>query len=923
MRYIIGIDLGTTNSCVAYVDSEDAKAQVLAFKIPQLVAEGRIEALATLPSACYLAAAHEWSKGTIDLPWEKNEATPSFIVGKMALVHGAKVPTRLVHSAKSWLCHPAANRRDKILPVAAADESARISPIEATARYLRHIRNAWNDAMARGNPEAEFDLQEIILTVPASFDEVARGLTVEAARIAGFVHMTLLEEPQAAFYSWIAQHEGMWEKSLAPGMLILVCDVGGGTTDFSLIEVVEKQGSLTFQRMAVGNHLLLGGDNMDAAVAHLIESKLAAEGHEITSLQHLQLIHEARQAKEALLQQSTDSYRVLLQGTGSSVVHGSLRIDLSRQELQQLLLDGFFSQHAWQEALQLKKAKGLRSMGLPYEDEPSITKHLARFLAECGSAGQPKKPDRVLFNGGTMKPALFQEAVLKALQGWFPDTAIALLPSYSLDLAVARGAAYYGKVRRGLGVKIGGGIARGHYIVLEGKDETGGQVQKALTLLPRGSEEGAEYEPSMTFLLTPNRPVSFQILTSHVRLHDAAGDLIPIDPQEMQFLPPIHTILRFGKKQSAEDSVEKIPVHLHIALTPIGTLDITLKSLKTEHRWRLEFQVRSASGQEDSLAALVKREADQTFHAGYLQKAEAVIQQTFGSERGALKAEKFMERLEEALEMPRREWPPSLMRPLVDSLLKVSASRQVSPEYAARWWNAVGFLLRPGFGYALDDFRIKELWKIILSDYKSVLSPEVQIQLWICYRRIAGGLNKGQQMQLANDLSSAILSKKNDRNKSEAYSYSEMIRALAAMELIETSIKIKQVKILIERIKSEKALQADFWALGRLGARHLLYGSLANVIPANVCQEWIEQLLSVKKEEESMIPLFIQLARKTAYKELNIKPAIIEKILARFSASPQHPHLKDLLLNDIDLTSQEKEQLFGDRLPPGLSLSTK
>ncbi|MBA3816999.1 MAG: Hsp70 family protein, partial [Parachlamydiaceae bacterium] len=543
MRYIIGIDLGTTNSCVSYVDTQDPRATIQSFKIPQLVIEGSFEHLPTLPSACYLAAPQEFPKGALNLPWDHHL---NFFVGKFALQQGAKIPTRLVQSAKSWLCHSAANRRDKILPLESDNEEMRISPVEATARYLKHIREAWNHNMARGDVESEFEGQEIILTVPASFDEIARSLTVEAARLAGFDKMNLLEEPQAAFYSWISQHEKDWEKHLSAGSTVLVCDVGGGTTDFSLIEVVVKEGALTFQRMAVGDHLLLGGDNMDAAIAHRLEILLEEEKHVLSRIQRLRLRHEARNAKEALLKENKgdaehELYRVLLQGSGSNVIQGALSVTLHAAEVRKSLIEGFLGGYSWAEALQLKKTAGFRSMGLPYADEPSITKHLAHFLSSnAGDDHQPKKPDFVLFNGGAMKPPLFQQAIIDNLKAWFGKE-VSVLPSYNLDLAVARGAAYYGKVRQGMGVRIGGGMARGYYLLLDTKDEQGLVVSKAMTLLPRGSEDGSSFEPETTFQLKPNTPVVFQIATSHVRLHDLAGDLIDVDPKEMQMLPPIQT----------------------------------------------------------------------------------------------------------------------------------------------------------------------------------------------------------------------------------------------------------------------------------------------------------------------------------------------------------------------------------------------
>jgi len=623
MRYIIGIDLGTTNSCVSFVDSEQSNSAIQPFKIPQLSAAGHIEHKSTLPSFCYLAEDHEWPKGSLDLPWKKS---PAYFVGHMALHQGAKVPTRLVRSAKSWLCHSAANRREKILPLESSSEAKRISPVEATTKYLEHIKSSWNHLIANDSPGSTFSEQDIVLTVPASFDEVARALTVEAAKQAGYQNLTLLEEPQAAFYSWLSYNEQKWEKHLSAGNVILVCDVGGGTTDFSLIEVIEKNGKLTLQRMAVGDHLLLGGDNMDAAIALLIQGKLQLNHPTMT--QWLQLCHEARAAKEALLSHGAhETYKILLQGTGSGVIKGSLSTEISRQEIEECLLKGFFGQYEWDEAIQLKKAGGLRTMGLPYEDEAAITKHLARFLSL-----HKGKPDYILFNGGTMKAPSFQQAIISSLKRWFPDKPLQVLPSANLDLAVGRGAAYYGKVRRGLGVKIGGGTARGYYLAIQNK--TSSTNDKALTLLPRGCEEGSSYIPKETFWLTPNTPVSFQIYTSHVRLHDQSGEVIDIDTAEMHSLPPIHTILKYGKQG---ENLEKIPVNISIHLTAIGTLEMWVKSEKTTHQWSLEFQVRSSSGQENSIALTEKRALDKNLDQAQIEEAQNLIKNAFsGSNKQAL-----------------------------------------------------------------------------------------------------------------------------------------------------------------------------------------------------------------------------------------------------------------------------------------------
>jgi len=932
MRYIIGIDLGTTNSCVAYVDSDTSKKAIQPFRIPQLTAIGCSEFLETLPSFCYLAGQHEWPLKALDLPWKGDM---NYMVGRFAHEQGAKVSTRLVQSAKSWLCHAGANRKDKILPFESAVESDRISPVEATARYLKHIKEAWNHTMANGDPTAEFEEQEIILTVPASFDEVARTLTVEAAKLAGFIKMTLLEEPQAAFYAWLSHHEQSWEKKLKVGDYILVCDVGGGTSDFSLMEVISQGEKLTIQRMAVGDHLLLGGDNMDAALTYYFEQKLRARDPSLPELnptQWLQLRHEARRAKETLLDtskdaSSKDNFSLLLQGTGSGVIKGSLSLEVTHAEVESFLLQGFFGQYTWEEALQLRKGSGIRTMGLPYEEEASITKHLAAFLKQSAPTGQqPIKPHYILFNGGAMKPVSFQTAITESLIAWFPNTPLTVLPSPHLDLSVARGATYYGKVRRGLGVRIGGGAARGYYLAIEVKAADGSSAQKALTLLPRGSEEGSSYEPhqdenSGQFWLLPNTPVAFHLYSSHVRLHDKAGDLIAIDPEEMQRLPPIHTVLRYGKQKGP---AEKIAVQLIIKLTAIGTLQLWLEAPKTGHRWELEFQVRSAAGQDNTLAQLDQTRADETFDAAHLHSAQTFLEKSFGESNASVLG-KLVESLETLLERPRKEWSLSVLRGLWEPLLKQAAKRKLSAEHEGRWWNVAGFILRPGFGYPLDDFRLKEIWKIILSELNPVKSQEIQIQQWICYRRLAGGLNKGQQIQLASTILPTLINKKSDiievKGKNELYPYSEKVRLMGALELIELPIKIKLGEALLARILANKGIPADYWALGRIGARHLLYGTISNVVPRDICAKWTEKMLTLNNEQQTACAFVIgQFARQTNQRELNLPQELIERVLRVYADSPQIDYLRRLLQEEHTLTQLEQEQVFGDKLPIGLTL---
>lgn len=909
LRYIIGIDLGTTNTCVSYIDTQNPLMPIQLLHIPQLVNAGHTEELKSLPSCCYLASGYEWPVEALNLPWKTN---PDYLIGAFALEQGSRVPTKLVQSAKSWLCHAAAHRREKILPFEATENLPRVSPVEASSLYLKHIREAWNYLKAKGDLENEFDQQDVVLTVPASFDEIARTLTIEAAKLAGYGNMTLLEEPQAAFYSWVSQREKTWMSELASGAVILVCDVGGGTTDFSLIEVTETNGELGFQRMSVGDHLLLGGDNMDAALAYHLEAKF---NQEITPFQWLQIKHQAREAKEALLSQKTKtSHRISIQSSGSHIIKNTLTAELNKEEVEELLINGFWKQHPWDEAIRLKKGSGMKALGLPFEEEPSITKHLANFLKQSihPSKGM-MKPDFILFNGGSLKPKLFQEAIIASLKNWFPEKNPQVLESFHMDLAVARGAAYYGKVRRGLGVRIGGGSSRSYYFAVGNSSG-----EKALTLLPRGVEEGTQHELEYTFQLLPNTPVAFRLYSSHVRLYDKLGELVEIDNQEMQLLPPIHTVLRFGKGAAHDLIKETIPVRIEIALTEIGTLELWLKSQKSEHRWRLEFQLRKESGQESSLATLDVARRDEIFDARFLEGAKDIIKNLYS---GVIrdKSTKTIELLEQQIGKPKREWSLSILRGLWDELSTQIPKRKQSADLEARWWNLAGFFLRPGFGFPLDDHRMKDLWKVILSEGKTERVDECSMQMWICFRRVAGGLNKGQQTQIGMDLFSKLPTK--IKSKSEIYIYEEKIRALAALELLDIPIKIKLAQNLLIRMKAGVATQAEFWALARIGARHLAYGSIAHVIPREICSQWIEELLQMQHiDKESLVFLFGQLARKTELRELNLVGTTLDKIIRFYDSSPSCEKLKTLLFEERRLTVEEQDRIFGDQLPLGISI---
>ena len=913
MPYIIGIDLGTTNSCLAYVDLKHPSLSINYFKIPQLTNVGTIESLSTLPSFIYLSAEGEWPKGTLNLPWNKNNKA---IVGSFALKAGAKIPSRMIQSAKSWLCHSAANRKDKILPFNPDFLGEKKSPIEATTEYLNHLRNAWNYGMGRKNVEDEFEEQTIILTVPASFDEVARTLTVEAAKKAGFKNLTLLEEPQAAFYAWLSQNNFL--KTFKENDTILVCDVGGGTTDFSLIEVKKDKDQLTFSRMAVGDHLLLGGDNIDDALTHLIEQKILEKGHaEFTSTQWQKIRSTARFAKEALLDNSLDEYKVIIQGTGSKVIEGSITLVLQAQEVKDFVLKGFFGTYSLEEALQLKKTFGLKKMGLPFEEEPSITKHLAKFLSTALRQGQA--PNYVLFNGGSMKPKAFQEAILNNLRLWFPDTVIQSLESVSLDLAVSRGAAYYGKAKRGFGTKIEGGIARSFYVEVKTNDTD----TKLLCVLQRGAEEGSTFEMAQDFWISPNTPVAFKLYSSHVRLSDTFEQLVDFDPLEIQQLPPIHTILRFGKDVKA--SKEPVPVKLQVVLTAIGTIELWLHSQKTNHRWLLEFQLKSSEGLDDAINTVQDKRKEETFDAQELDKTLQLIK-TFFTEDTSLKPSVLMDQLENSIGLKRNDWPLSVLRAIAKELLDLSHVRKKTNEHEIRWWNLMGFSLRPGYGYPLDDYKMKDFWKIILGELPfNPKKNNVNIHKWICLRRVAGGFSKGQQTQLANDILSSFLQKngKIEIQNKEEYQYVEKLRLIGSFELLETSLKVKLGNALMERFKKQGVLKGEDWAFARLGNRHLLYGTYSNLIPAKHREEWIKALLDANKvSQEQKFFLISSIGRKIEEKEWNISKGLVNEIIQFFEQSEYYSPLKKNLEEVQKFTEEEADVMLGDHVPVGLTLQT-
>jgi molecular chaperone DnaK (HSP70) len=599
-KYIIGIDLGTTHSVLAYTESrtsEDADPVIRTLPVPQVLNPGEVKAQPLLPSFILLPGPHDVPEGSLALPWDSHL---DLAVGEFARKRGAELPNRLVSSAKSWLCHSGVDRTENILPWDSPVDARKISPVEASSQFLRHLRDAWNYEMATQDPDAQFEAQDIFLTVPASFDAVARELTVKAAQAAGLENITLLEEPQAAFYAWVEALKERWRKAVHVGESILVCDVGGGTTDFSLIQVTEEDGELTLRRVAVGDHLLLGGDNMDLALAYAVQARLAAKGIKLDAWQFRGLWHSSRVAKERLLADPhLQDEPVIVLGRGSSLIGGTIRSELTRTEVEQTLLDGFFPLGESSDYPVEKARVGVREMGLPYEADPAVTRHLARFLGrqaqgDSSQSGIPVAyPAAVLFNGGVMKSELLRERVLSVLKRWHGPTEIRELASGDPDLAVARGAAYYGLARRGRGLRIRGGTARSYYIGIESSLPSVPGISapmKALCVVPFGMEEGSEADiRQREFGLVVGESAVFHLLDSNVRKQDQTGEMIEDWQGDIEEVTTMETVLPATEE---EEGGNIIPVWLQSKVTEVGTLELWCVARDENRRWKLEFNLR-------------------------------------------------------------------------------------------------------------------------------------------------------------------------------------------------------------------------------------------------------------------------------------------------------------------------------------------
>ncbi len=1039
------MDLGTTNSAVAYVDTAETPWQVRTLLIPQIVAPGQVEARETLPSFHYQAAAGELAEGALRCPWHKE--TAPYAVGFFARDQGTVAPGRLVHSAKSWLCHTGVDRTAPLLPWHGLPDVERLSPVEVSARYIAHARAAW-DARFPRHPLVQ---QDFVLTLPASFDEVARELTVRAAALAGLRRVVLIEEPQAAFYAWIYAHAHDWETMVAPGQKILICDIGGGTTDFTLIRVRRgEEGKVQFHRVAVGDHLILGGDNFDLALAQYIEPKIAsAKGDspilaavepaggatsppprklgpspgKLEPRQWAVLVRSCRAVKETLLgPNAPERLTVNLPAAGAKLIGGGLHVEVTRDEVRQLLIEGFCPRVNLDEK-PISRRSGFQEFGLPFAPDHAITRYLAAFLSahrhvampgeESSADHDPARPDIVLFNGGAFESPLLRERLLGVLTGWFCGASqsapgrLAMRPhpgplsegegadvgwhplvldNERLDLAVARGAAYYGMVRRGQGVRIAAGLARTYYIGVEsaagatasaapphpsplptdlglvprGGTEVGaaplvqlptnarsghgelpvpphpsplpeGEGTEAVAgplavcLLPAGIEPGQDVELTQPqFQLLVSEPVEFPLFVSSTRLTDQPGELVPVDRERMTPLPPIHTVLRARKKQDGE----VVAVNLHARLTEVGTLDLWCSERGGRRSWRLQFDIRSTT-QTDIAAHQSQAESEGVVDEATGQACRSLIHRAFGPEAPD-KPEGLAKRLAAATGVGRNLWPASLCRRIWESLMEVEAGRRRSAVHEARWLNLLGFALRPGYGLALDDWRVAQTWTVLQGKFAHA-SAMVRVEGWILWRRIGGGLAAGQQQALADALLGPVRSLHRQLTTGKGrgefsfamHETSEMWRLLGSLELLPSAAKTELGDMLLDMLpkkKMEPVRPAVAWAVGRLGARAPIYGPLNTVAPPEAAARWLGRLIQQRTERPEWHLAVMQLARRTDDRYRDLPEPVRREAVDWLRLSDAPHHFVALVREGGRLDREEEGLVFGESLPMGLRL---
>ena len=922
-RYVIGIDLGTTNSAVAYAERRsggDPLAPALrVFDVPQLVAPGDVQPRHVLPSFLYLADAHERASGTLAPEWDSG-GDP---VGAFARDHGALLPSRQVASAKSWLAYGGVDRTAPILPFGHDAGERAVSPVEASARYLAHMRDAWNATHARGDAALQFENQRIVLTVPASFDEEARELTIAAATQGGLVHLTVIEEPLAALYAWIASNRRALTAYLSDGEHMLVCDVGGGTTDFSLIRVGLEGDELAFERVAIGEHLLLGGDNLDLAVAALVEERL---GSRLSLAQRLGLRRQCTAAKERLLTDASLDHVVLtILGSGRSVVGGAQSAEVTREDVLRLLGDGFLPITAYDESPRRDRRPGaLRELGLPYETDPAVTRHLARFLSRAargghaGSEDPAPHPTAILFNGGFFTPAVARERIVQAMTGW-TGTAPRVLPVDRPEAAVALGAAYYGHLR-GLPdalrhVLVRAGSPRSYYLGVQGAS-TESVAITAVAVLPRGAQEGTQVDlAGRVFTVLTNRAVSFTLYSSLVR-SDPAGDPVTLDvaSDDLHRHAPLVSVLRYGKRSRQGE----IPVHLSVRFTELGTLELWLQSAETEHRWRLQFQLRGPAPMDHGEAAGVTGRDEVLVPDAAIARAEGLLDDVFAGADPHASPETVVAQIESLVGYGKGAWPVVLLRRLADRLLRMPDARRRGHRFEARWLNLAGFCLRPGFGAAADEWRIGEMRKVYASGLAFPKDVQCQVEWLILWQRVAGGFSAGQQRELALRVMGPLGVGGRKPPRMNPQIERESWRLLASLERLDRETRVRLGDELLARVRKDPRNGSLLWALGRLGARRPFYGPLDRTVPPVAAERWLDAMIPWPVVVPDALGAIAQIATRVDDAALDIGERHRVAVVDLLTTSGAPPDLIDAVQHAREREQGDAVRYFGETLPAGL-----
>jgi molecular chaperone DnaK (HSP70) len=926
--FSVGIDLGTTHTVVAFAPIRGGRSRqaISLFDIDQLVAPGQVAARPLLPSVRYHLAPGELAAGEAALPWPpaagEDVAGGGALIGALARQLGAQVPGRLVVSAKSWLSHAGVDRLAAILPWGAPAEVPKVSPVAASASYLAHVRAAWNHR----HPGQPLEQQELVLTVPASFDDAARALTLQAAQEAGLTRLRLLEEPQAALYDWLFRHRKTLRDDLADTKLVLICDVGGGTTDLSLVRVELHDGEPRLERLAVGRHLMLGGDNMDLALAHQAESRLGLASR-LSAGQLAQLVERCRAVKERLLAvDAPASASVTLLGSGSRLIGGARSVEFTRDEVHALIVDGFFPQGPAEQGPRRERASGLVSFGLPYATDAAVTRHVAAFLQQHGSNGWP---DALLLNGGVFRAHAIAARLQATLSAW-SGRPLRLLHNADPEVAVARGAVADALARRGLAPRIASGSPRSYYLRLD--DGASGAAKSGICLLPQGSEEGQEVRlEGRRFALRVGEPVQFHIVattasaaTTAGQSAPRAGELVDLTVLDAQALPPLATVVR-GEGRRA------IPVQLAVMLTEFGTLEVNcLAAEDPAQRWKLAFQLRDESAGAEASAANADSAA---LLPPRFDAAVACIERVFGARlRDAdPKAVKHLRQQLETLLGNRERWPTALLRPLFDALWQRHRGRRRSADHERVWFSLAGWCLRPGFGDALDGWRIEQLWPLFEQGVQFGRDAQVNSEWWTLWRRVAGGLDPAAQSRLLTDFAFNLRGAEAGFVDRPAHlvkgGWDEMLRLGASLERIPAEHKVEIGDWLLQRLRPAASVGDPppvrdpwtLWALGRLGARVPLYGSVHGVVPVEALLPWLERLLALDwKQVDGAAAAAVNLARRSGDRLRDLPPETCERVIGRLQAHGAPPIWIARVRDVVALDEASERNLFGDALPPGL-----